>query len=186
VKCHGSDGTGSPARDRLPEIPDFTKSSWQARRSDAQLLASILDGKDEMPSWRDKIGEEQARSLVAHVRAFAPNLGPAKGASPRPLEQEGAGGGPAPAEATPKAASPASLNEPNHRLEKEVHELQTQSRRLEEVVHELQTQSRELSKNSRAVRPPSRPGRRQGKAPARRHRQRRETPPDASCSGSAA
>jgi mono/diheme cytochrome c family protein len=50
VKCHGSDGTGKPARSRLPEIPDFTKSPWQARRSDAQLLASILDGKDEMPS----------------------------------------------------------------------------------------------------------------------------------------
>src|SRR5262249_26420159 len=43
VKCHGADGTGSPARDRLPEIPDFTQPSWQARRNDAQLLASILD-----------------------------------------------------------------------------------------------------------------------------------------------
>src|SRR5262249_43559826 len=72
VKCHGSDGTGSPARSRLPEIPDFTKSPWQGRRSDAQLLATILDGKDEMPRWRDKISQEQARGLVAHVRAFAP------------------------------------------------------------------------------------------------------------------
>src|SRR5262249_26045223 len=47
VKCHGADGTGKPARGRLPEIPNFTEASWQARRSDAQLLASILDGKDE-------------------------------------------------------------------------------------------------------------------------------------------
>jgi mono/diheme cytochrome c family protein/uncharacterized membrane protein len=148
VKCHGADGTGSPARDRLPEIPDFTKSSWQARRRDAQLLASILEGKDEMPSWRDKISEEQARSLVAHVRTFAPNPGPPKGASPRPPGQEGAGGGSAPAEATPKAASPASLTERNHRLEEVVHELQTQSRRLEEVVHELHTQSRKVAKAS--------------------------------------
>jgi mono/diheme cytochrome c family protein len=73
-KCHGSDGTGSPARDTLPKIPDFTKTSWQAQRSDAQLLASVLDGKGPaMPSWRGKIGEEQTRGLVAHVRAFAPN-----------------------------------------------------------------------------------------------------------------
>ena len=72
VKCHGADGTGKPARDRLPEIPDFTKRSWQARRSDAQLVATILDGKDEMPSWRGKISQEQARSLVAYVRAFTP------------------------------------------------------------------------------------------------------------------
>src|SRR6516165_12836534 len=85
------------------------------------------------------------RALVAHVRAFAPKPGPPKGASPRPPGQQGPGGGSAPAEAMPKAASLASLNERNHRLEKEVHELQTQSRRLEEVVHELQTQSRKLA-----------------------------------------
>jgi mono/diheme cytochrome c family protein len=53
VKCHGADGTGSPARASMPEIPDFTDASWQARRSDARLLASILDGKGkEMPPWR--------------------------------------------------------------------------------------------------------------------------------------
>jgi uncharacterized membrane protein/mono/diheme cytochrome c family protein len=73
VKCHGTDGTGSPARDRLPQIPDFTAASWQARRNEAQLLASILDGKGtEMPPARDKISEEQARGLMAFVRAFAP------------------------------------------------------------------------------------------------------------------
>ena len=56
-----------------PEIPDFTNASWQARRADAQLLASILDGKGEdMPPQRGKIGEEQVHSLVAYVRAFAP------------------------------------------------------------------------------------------------------------------
>src|SRR5271157_2916756 len=37
VKCHGADGTGNKARDRLPEIPDFTNVSWQARRTDARL-----------------------------------------------------------------------------------------------------------------------------------------------------
>jgi mono/diheme cytochrome c family protein/uncharacterized membrane protein len=73
VKCHGADGTGSPARDRQPEIPDFTDAAWQKRRSEARLLASILVGKgEEMPPWRGKISEDQARALVAHVRAFAP------------------------------------------------------------------------------------------------------------------
>ena len=97
VKCHGADGTGREARDRLPEIPDFTKSSWQARRSDAQLLASILDGKDEMPSWRDKISEEQARSLVAHVRAFTPTT-----------EKSGQGQQEGPASAEPAESEPPS------------------------------------------------------------------------------
>src|SRR5205807_293064 len=53
------------------------------QRSDAQLLASILEGKEpDMPSWRKKISEEQARSLVAQVRAFAPTRGTPEGASP--------------------------------------------------------------------------------------------------------
>jgi mono/diheme cytochrome c family protein len=73
VKCHEADGTGNKARERLPEIPNFTDVSWQARRSDAQLRASILEGKGEdMPAHRGKISEEQARGLVAYVRAFAP------------------------------------------------------------------------------------------------------------------
>jgi hypothetical protein len=45
VKCHGADGRGSAVRSALPEVPDFTHASWQERRSDAQLLAGILDGR---------------------------------------------------------------------------------------------------------------------------------------------
>jgi uncharacterized membrane protein len=96
VKCHGADGTGSPERDRLPEVPDFTSAAWQARRSDAQLVASVLDGKgEEMPPWRGKLSEGQARGLVTYVRAFAPNPG-----KPGPGHQQG----PAPAE--PAGAKP--------------------------------------------------------------------------------
>src|SRR5437660_1590425 len=62
VKCHGGDGTGSAARKRMPEIPDFTRASWQKRRSDARLLASILDGRGaDMPAHRGKITRDQAR-----------------------------------------------------------------------------------------------------------------------------
>jgi mono/diheme cytochrome c family protein len=62
VKCHGADGTGMKARDRLPEIPDFTSASWKAQRTDARLMASVLGGKgEEMPSWRGKLSERQAR-----------------------------------------------------------------------------------------------------------------------------
>jgi mono/diheme cytochrome c family protein len=72
-KCHGADGTGSPARAPLARIPNFTDASWQARRSDARLVASILDGRGEkMPSWRDKVSAEEARGLVAYIRTLAP------------------------------------------------------------------------------------------------------------------
>jgi uncharacterized membrane protein len=88
AKCHGADGTGSPARDRLPDIPDFTDASWQARREDARLLAGILDGKGkEMPPSRGRLSEEEARGLVTRVRAFAPaaaSAGREEGGGPNP------------------------------------------------------------------------------------------------------
>src|SRR6516164_5212158 len=58
VKCHGADGTGAQTRKFHAQIPDFTDASWQARRSDARLVVSILDGKgQEMPPWHAKINE---------------------------------------------------------------------------------------------------------------------------------
>jgi mono/diheme cytochrome c family protein/uncharacterized membrane protein len=71
VKCHGSDGTGNKKRSRWPEIPDFTDASWQARRTNAELTESIMDGKGSaMPPLGEDLGEEQASGLVVYVRAF--------------------------------------------------------------------------------------------------------------------
>jgi mono/diheme cytochrome c family protein len=72
-RCHGDDGKGDGDQPGLPARPDFTRSAWQQQRSDAQLLASLLDGKGKsMPSFRDRLSEVQAKSLIAHLRAFAP------------------------------------------------------------------------------------------------------------------
>jgi mono/diheme cytochrome c family protein/uncharacterized membrane protein len=72
AKCHDADGTGRQSRERMADIPDFTDSRWQAQRNDAQLLRSILEGKGEdMPPFRGKLTEEQARALVTEVRAFS-------------------------------------------------------------------------------------------------------------------
>jgi mono/diheme cytochrome c family protein len=73
AKCHDADGRGKAARGLFPEIPDFTKNSWQRGRRDAQLLVSLLDGKGTgMPSLNGKITRSEARDLVAYVRTFAP------------------------------------------------------------------------------------------------------------------
>src|SRR5262245_61370692 len=40
ARCHGNDHTGAAGR-----VPNFTSRSWQQRRSDSQLLVSILEGK---------------------------------------------------------------------------------------------------------------------------------------------
>ena len=63
-RCHGGDYTGE-----LGRTPDFTSRSWHGRRSDSQLLVSILEGKGRgMPAYRGKLSEGQARDLVAYLR----------------------------------------------------------------------------------------------------------------------
>src|SRR5579862_5097021 len=73
ARCHGKDGKGNEAREDLPNIPDFTNHKWQGERTDAQLVASILEGKGkEMPSFASKFGPERAQELVAYIRQFDP------------------------------------------------------------------------------------------------------------------
>jgi mono/diheme cytochrome c family protein len=72
-QCHGENGKGTDARKMFPEIPDFTSEKWQKRRSDAELVISILDGKGtSMPQFADKFNRERGKALVAFVRSFAP------------------------------------------------------------------------------------------------------------------
>jgi mono/diheme cytochrome c family protein len=81
ARCHGQDGTGGAARgNQFDEIPNFGNHKWQVSRSDAQLLVSILDGKgSHMPPYRGKLSEQEARELVAQVRALDPQRDEARG-----------------------------------------------------------------------------------------------------------
>jgi mono/diheme cytochrome c family protein len=57
----------------MPEIPDFTNASWQEKRSDAQLMVSITDGKGtSMPQFGTKLRKEDVQALVAYIRALDP------------------------------------------------------------------------------------------------------------------
>jgi mono/diheme cytochrome c family protein len=116
AKCHGKDGTGGPTRNSMPDIPDFTAASWHAQRSDDQLLTSILEGKgDDMPAFARKIKEEQARALVAHIRAFDPTKGKSK------KEKQ-------------KKPHSSSFDERFDRLQKEMNQLLRQSRELSQPL----------------------------------------------------
>jgi mono/diheme cytochrome c family protein len=64
-RCHDADGSGASS-----DAPDFRAAAWQKRRTDVQLLVSILDGVSTMPGFRGKLSQGQARDLVALVRSF--------------------------------------------------------------------------------------------------------------------
>jgi mono/diheme cytochrome c family protein len=86
--CHDDDGTGGALRRAVPQIPDFTSRGWQARRSDAQLVVSILEGKGaRMPAFHGKIDEDGAQDLVSLIRTFDPTYDPAA-ARRQPLSGE--------------------------------------------------------------------------------------------------
>jgi mono/diheme cytochrome c family protein len=73
ARCHGEDGSGAGARSELPRLPDFRAAAWQASRSDARLLASIVNGRGaDMPPFRGEVTDTQARALLALIRGFGP------------------------------------------------------------------------------------------------------------------
>lgn len=73
-RCHDSDGRGLSKRALMPQIPDFTESSWQKQRSNSQLEVSILDGQGKsMPAFGQRLKEEDVGALVAYIREFGPS-----------------------------------------------------------------------------------------------------------------
>jgi mono/diheme cytochrome c family protein len=58
----------------MPSIPDFRNPSWHRSRSNAELMISILEGKNRlMPANRGVVSDSQAADLVAFVRTFDPS-----------------------------------------------------------------------------------------------------------------
>jgi mono/diheme cytochrome c family protein len=77
ASCHEDDGTGGALRQAVPQVPDFSSHAWHARRSDAQLVVSILEGKGtRMPPFHGKISEDGAQDLVGLLRTFDPAYEP--------------------------------------------------------------------------------------------------------------
>jgi mono/diheme cytochrome c family protein len=60
-------------RAQLPGLPDFAAPEWHQHRNDAQLMATVLEGKGTaMPAFGGKLRESQVRELVTYLRSLAP------------------------------------------------------------------------------------------------------------------
>jgi mono/diheme cytochrome c family protein len=73
AKCHGDDGKAQTAKGKSLKARNFTDAEWQADKSDADLIKSVTEGKeDDMPPFGKKLTKEQIESLVKNdVRGFA-------------------------------------------------------------------------------------------------------------------
>src|SRR5208282_1163998 len=107
IRCHGVDGRGVWD---IPDVPDFTNTTWQATRPDSYRTRVILEGRGAvMPAFRGTLTLEEACAMARYLHTFLPGtevsrpgLNPAQPApsAVRP-----------PASATPPAASPARAPE---------------------------------------------------------------------------
>jgi mono/diheme cytochrome c family protein len=62
--CHGMQGGGGMG-------PNITDDEWkEGDGSDALLLAQLMEGRANMPSYKDVIDQDQAWKLIAFVRTL--------------------------------------------------------------------------------------------------------------------
>lgn len=67
--CHGPQGGGDGYRLLGPDPANLTSPST-TKKSDADLLKTIHDGKPNMPAWKVLLSEEQSRDVLVYVRTL--------------------------------------------------------------------------------------------------------------------
>ncbi|HRY42968.1 MAG TPA: c-type cytochrome [Thermoanaerobaculia bacterium] len=70
--CHGPDGKSNTEEGKKRNARDLTDPRWLASVSDSRLEGSIRRGRDKMPAFGRKLGNEQIKALVAEIRALTP------------------------------------------------------------------------------------------------------------------
>lgn len=66
--CHGADGKGSAAGQKLG-VRDF-RSPEVAKESDPELTKITKEGKGKMPKFEGKLTDEQIKSLIKYIRSL--------------------------------------------------------------------------------------------------------------------
>jgi len=73
VSCHGQNGKSQTPKGKSNHARDLTDAKWQDDVSDERIYNSIMSGRKvrgEMPSFSNKLSNEEADALVGLVRGF--------------------------------------------------------------------------------------------------------------------
>ncbi len=78
--CHGEkgDGKGPDADMYAPSPSDFTDADMMSDMTDGEIFWKISEGRRPMPSFKNRLSEEQRWQLVNYLRTFS-----AKPANPK-------------------------------------------------------------------------------------------------------
>ena len=70
VRCHGADGAGRTRMAEIVEPPDLSDAAWQRKRSNSRMIASVSDGRGQMPAFKKKLSRQEISAAVAYVRTL--------------------------------------------------------------------------------------------------------------------
>ncbi|MGA7884098.1 MAG: cytochrome c [Acidobacteriaceae bacterium] len=65
--CHGQDGLATTPVAKMMSVPSF-KSPAVAKLSEAEMLASVNNGKGKMPAYKGKLTDAQIHDVVVYIR----------------------------------------------------------------------------------------------------------------------
>ena len=69
-RCHGADGAGRTRMAEIVEPPDMSDPAWQRQRSTPRMVASVANGRGQMPAFKKRLTRQEIAAAVAYVRTL--------------------------------------------------------------------------------------------------------------------
>lgn len=70
ARCHGGDGTGQTTMGQMTEAPNLTDAAWQRGKSTSRMVASVSNGRGQMPAFKKKLSRQEMAAAVAYIRTL--------------------------------------------------------------------------------------------------------------------
>lgn len=70
ARCHGSDGQGRTRLGETVEPPDLSDPAFQRGLSNARMIASVTNGRGQMPTFKKKLSRQDIAASIAYVRTL--------------------------------------------------------------------------------------------------------------------
>jgi cytochrome c553 len=75
ASCHGADGKGQTKTGKKLKLKDYTDAKVQAELKDADMIKAtadgvMIDGKEKMKGYKDKLSADEIKDLVVYIRKF--------------------------------------------------------------------------------------------------------------------
>src|ERR1700750_562050 len=64
ARCHGADGQSHTSMGEMTQAPNLTDAEWQGRHSTAHMIASVTNGRGEMPAFKHKLSKSEIAAAV--------------------------------------------------------------------------------------------------------------------------